>query len=386
MNRPPHEVRGNASRDQYPPLPRRSPLPPSGASASRSGQYRPRPAPKVRLGEDRYRPGSRRTTSEPLSASWRPQEDPDDEPKRPRKKKSGLAKLTKTYGWRVYALPVLVVITALVVFNTATGPPEPLTETTQGAPGQANGQGDGGPTERPAAPVNVSIPTAELPNGGNVTEAGKGTYHTVAVPPGAGKKIGTGGKLYTYTVDIEDGIDPAELQGDDTFGNIVENILSDPRSWTGTGGVSFQRVGANSPDPDFRVSLTTLNTTKRPDVCGFDIPYPTSCYIKGFDHRVVINLSRWIRGAKAFGGDMGNYRIYAINHEVGHAVGKSHVGCKENGGLAPVMMQQTFGVANNYVAQLNQVDQYNSKAVPADGKTCRFNPWPNLEVGDSKPN
>ena len=43
------------------------------------------------------------------------------------------------------------------------------------------------------------------------------------------------------------------------------------------------------------------------------------------------------------------------------------------------MMQQTFGTANNYVAQLN--DQVgNSDPVNADGKTCRFNQWPNPQA------
>jgi hypothetical protein len=44
------------------------------------------------------------------------------------------------------------------------------------------------------------------------------------------------------------------------------------------------------------------------------------------------------------------------------------------------MMQQTFGVANNYVADLNKVDPTNYSAVPADGKVCVYNPWPDPQV------
>ena len=35
------------------------------------------------------------------------------------------------------------------------------------------------------------------------------------------------------------------------------------------------------------------------------------------------------------------------------------------------MMQQTFGTANNDIAQLDP-----EGVVPMNGKTCRFNPWP----------
>ena len=93
----------------------------------------------------------------------------------------------------------------------------------------------------------------------------------------------------------------------------------------------------------------------------------------------MINLARWVRGAIAFGGDIGNYRIYAINHEIGHAFGKGHAAAPKNGGLAPVMMQQSFGVSNDYVAQLNDKAGYDDP-VTADGKTCQYNPWPNPQA------
>jgi hypothetical protein len=94
----------------------------------------------------------------------------------------------------------------------------------------------------------------------------------------------------------------------------------------------------------------------------------------------MINLARWVRGAIAFNGDMLTYHQYALNHEIGHAFGNHHVGCQSNGGLAPVMMQQTFGVANDYVARLNQVDPTNRDAVPNDHKVCKPNAWPNPQA------
>lgn len=282
----------------------------------------------------------------------------------------------------MYAVPILVVITALVVVKTASGPAEP---------GSASVGTDGNVVsdlrEQPALPANLNVPTARLPDGGALTQSGHGSWHVVplAADGTSGKRAGNAGRLYHYTVEVEDGVDPSSYAGDDSFARTVEATLSDTRSWIGTGKVSLQRVDASYPDPDFRVRLTSPDTSTRADLCGFGIPFPTSCYIRAVQRSVVINLARWVRGALAFDGDVGTYRQYAINHEVGHALGQSHVGCPQNGALAPVMMQQTFGVSNDYVAQLNQVDIYNSKAVPTDGKVCKPNAWPVLDQGDTAP-
>ncbi|SFK24098.1 Protein of unknown function [Amycolatopsis sacchari] len=355
-------------------------------SRHRSPQRRSR-----RNSADRYARGRRRTKGEPLSASWRPAtpgqlEQTPQEARKARRQRGRLRRVAKAYGWRMYALPILVVLTALVVFNTAREPAQPATGS--GASTGTDGiAADGGVPEKPALPANLNVPTAPLPDGGAFTQAGKMTWHVVPLSNDgtSGKRAGTGGRLYHYTIEVEDGIDPASYAGDDSFARTVEATLSDARSWIGTGKVSMQRVDASFPDPDFRVRLTTPDTATRADLCGFGIPFPTSCYIRGFHHSVIINLARWVRGALAFGADMGTYRQYAINHEVGHALGNGHVGCKEDGALAPVMMQQTFGVSNNYVAELNQVDIYNSKAVPSDGKTCKPNAWPVLNLGDTAP-
>ncbi|TVT16197.1 DUF3152 domain-containing protein [Amycolatopsis acidiphila] len=361
--------------------------------AQSEGQRSPEPPSPRRSRDDlgdRYQPGRRRTAGEPLSASWRPApgqlEQTAAQARQARRERNPVRRITKAYGWRVYALPILVVITALVVFNTARGPAEPAGGSASIGTDSSSGTGSD-LSEKPALPANLNVPTAPLPDGGAFTQSGRMSWHVVplAADGTSGKRAGTTGRLYHYTVEVEDGIDPSSYAGDDSFARTVEATLSDTRSWVGTGKVSLQRVDASFPNPDFRVRLTTPDTATRADLCGFGIPYPTSCYIRGFQRSVIINLSRWVRGALAFGADMGTYRQYAVNHEVGHALGKSHVGCQANGALAPVMMQQTFGVSNDYVAQLNQVDIYNSKAVPSDGKVCRPNAWPVLDLGDSAP-
>jgi hypothetical protein len=135
-------------------------------------------------------------------------------------------------------------------------------------------------------------------------------------------------------------------------------------------------VDANFPNPSFRVSLTTPETTHRPDACGFQIKFEASCYRKSLG-RVLINLARWVRGAKAYGPDMTGYRQYAINHEVGHALGNQHVGCPGTDQPAPVMMQQSFGVNDDYVAMLNDIPGGDKGKVAKDGNICKTNSWPN---------
>jgi hypothetical protein len=73
----------------------------------------------------------------------------------------------------------------------------------------------------------------------------------------------------------------------------------------------------------------------------------------------VFNDSRWVRGAATYVGDLHAYRIYMINHEDGHALGHQHAHQCLPGGLAPVMMQQTFGLKS-----------------AANGQNCGANPWP----------
>ncbi|PXY32461.1 DUF3152 domain-containing protein [Prauserella muralis] len=371
MDRAKEGVRRDGQRTQY--AARRSGAPPSrdhyGASRYRGAS---------RLSDDRYRSGARRTTAEPLRASWQPmaEREDDDEPPRP----SWLRRVAATYGWRAYALPILVVITALVVFDTTrTSDEEAANVAAESAPSAGAPSQEPVATENPPEQVKLDIPTAKLPEGGDYTKSGRGTWHVV---PGSGEKVGSGGQLYTYTIEVEDGIDPASYAGDDSFAATVEGTLSDPRSWTGNGDVTLQRVDASFPNPDFRVSLTTPETAHRPDVCGSSIPFEASCRradVQGED-RVIINLARWVRGALAFNSDLTGYRLYAINHEVGHALGLGHEGCRKDGGLAPVMMQQTFGVANDYVAQLNNRTGGDRGTVPADGKVCKPNAWPNPQA------
>ena len=315
---------------------------------------------------DRYRRGERRTSAEPLAAAWEPEG--TQALRRPRKRR-GVKKLVANYGWRIYAIPVLLVLTALVVLDTVQ-PKSP-------------GTGDGGstnaaetPVSTPEAPASevlgqkpqLNIPTAELPPGPDFSQDGVGTFKAI---PGSGPRVGEANapKFRKYAIAIEDGVKPADYNDDAAaFARTVDGFLSDPRSWIGTKQVALQRVEANQ-NPDFTIALTTTKTTHT--ICGKEIPFETSCYDKP-TKRVVINVARWVRGAMAYSRDLAGYRNYVINHEVGHALGSGHAACPENDAPAPVMMQQTFGVSNDFVSQLNA----GQDVVPADGKVCKTNAFP----------
>lgn len=147
------------------------------------------------------------------------------------------------------------------------------------------------------------------------------------------------GSTVSFTVEVEDGIavDPKDFAKD------VEKVLFDRRSWP----ERFERVDHGAAD--FRLILASPELTD--ELC---LPLDTagiySCFQPG---RVVLNAMRWKRGADAYGDDLKGYRIYMVNHEVGHALGHDHLECPGSGEKAPVMMQQTKGVA-----------------------PCEPNPWP----------
>jgi hypothetical protein len=313
---------------------------------------------------DRYRRGERRTSAEPLAAAWEPEGTAQH--RRPRRRR-GVKSLVANYGWRIYAIPVLLVLTALVVLDTVQ-PKSPALGGPAGSTDVVTTTPEAPATEVKAEKPKLDVPTAELPAGPSFSEDGVGTWRTI---PGSGPRVGEANaqKFRKYAIAIEDGVKPADYSNDDVaFARTVEGFLSDPRSWIGTKQVALQRVEANQ-NPDFIVSLTSTKTTHT--LCGKEIPFETSCWNPA-SKRVIINVARWVRGAMVYGPDLAGYRTYVINHEVGHALGNGHAACPENGAPAPVMMQQTFGVANNFVSQLNA----GQDVVPADGKVCTPNPFP----------
>ena len=156
-----------------------------------------------------------------------------------------LVRFVKDYGWRAYAIPVLLVITVWVfvdVFRDASGATEnvdgPARENTSAhqtvTPAEKQQQSSdvlkstapsslrGGPN--PASIIPPVLPSGELPPGGPYTEKGTGLFRLAGVP---GPKFGEGReKTVTYTVEIEEGINPSAFGGDFAFAAMVDATLA----------------------------------------------------------------------------------------------------------------------------------------------------------------
>lgn len=182
------------------------------------------------------------------------------------------------------------------------------------------------------------------------TLAGPGTFTSV---PGTEEPPREGDE-FTYRVDVEDELG---LDGE-LFAEAVHKTLNDDRSWAHD-GLAFKRVpkGADK-DPDFVITLASPGTTA--DWCarsGLDTTVDNVSCDSASTSRVMINAYRWARGSETYGDRLiHSYRQMLINHEVGHRLGYGHVDCAKDGGLAPVMQQQT-------------------KFLDHDGIHCRPNAW-----------
>ena len=290
-----------------------------------------------------------------------------------------LAAFAHEYGWRAYAIPVLAVITVFVLINMVQNPEDLAVgstassadeeESAASSPAQREEDPDGGvePLE-PAKIAEGEFDPHNLPPGGPYTTTGAGTFYEVGAP---GMTAGEGTELVVrFAVEVEHGIDTSGYGGDEAFAHMVDATLSDPRGWINDPRFRFEHVSVND-DPSLKIRLTSLDTTA--ELCGVQIGTETSCRtrITGED-TVLLNESRWVRGAVPFQGDLGSYRQYLINHEVGHAVGfAEHVPCPEPNALAPIMMQQTLSLNNAQLREMSPEDNY-----PDNPDTCRPNPWP----------
>lgn len=276
-------------------------------------------------------------------------------------------RLARELGWRAYAIPVLAVITVWVlvdVFSSSGATEGEVMASTSTTATTRSPEPAPRPGPDPADAEPLSIPPTELPPGGPFTQEGEGSFRVVgnSLPP-----VGEG-RVYTYVVEVENGINTAAYGGDDGFVSVVDATLANPKGWIANGDYAFQHVRPGE-DPDLRIQLSSLATTHA--LCGNDIEMETSCFYSD-GNRVLINESRWIRGALPFDGDLGSYRQYLINHEVGHGLGyAAHDYCAADGELAPIMMQQTLSLNNSELYRIDPDEVY-----PDDDATCVYNPWP----------
>ena len=88
---------------------------------------------------------------------------------------------------------------------------------------------------------------------------------------------------------------------------------------------------------DFEIILARAKNIRK--YCGFGLLSCTDLNKK----KIYINLSRWNHGSKASMLNLDDYRIYLINHEVGHILGLGHAK-PIKGKKVPVMNQHTLGI------------------------------------------
>ena len=137
--------------------------------------------------------------------------------------------------------------------------------------------------------------------------------------------------LFNISIKVESGLN-LELN---CLSNMINGILNDPRGWSTIEDRDFQIV--SSEDADLNIVFAKPETVD--ELC---YPLQTNgIYSCRNEKNVVINMFRWLSGAKDFGTDLSTYRIYLINHEVGHYLGWGHSNCPSDNALAPVMMQQS---------------------------------------------
>lgn len=156
------------------------------------------------------------------------------------------------------------------------------------------------------------------------------------VVTGTGAVVGTGGPLFTYSVEVDPrtGEDPAEVAA------VVDRWLHDTeRGWVSRGERRVQRV-----DSGARIRVVVAPPGVVDAYCarvGLNTAGIYSCWD---GRRTMLNHMRWTQGAPPHFTDVDTYRGYLINHEVGHGFGFGHVGCPAAGAPAPVMMQQTIRI------------------------------------------
>ena len=121
----------------------------------------------------------------------------------------------------------------------------------------------------------------------------------------------------------------------DCIGKLITSILNDSRGWIKVTEKEFQLV--DNVESEFEFIFASPEKTD--ELC---YPLETNgIYSCRNEDQIIINFFRWVNGAIDFGSDLETYRLYLINHEVGHILEWAHVGCPKEGALAPVMMQQS---------------------------------------------
>lgn len=226
---------------------------------------------------------------------------------------------------RIVAVAVLVLIVALVVWVVGALTPDGTASTSAVDPGADEVRTS--VTTPAASPPAPSRTPARTPL--DIPDSAGGRLIPVGLDLAAST---TSGRVVRYAVEIEAGLPvPGE-----PFSRAVHAVLGDPRGWQAVEGVRLVQV-RDRAEADLTVTLASPSRTDA--LCRpLDTGGRVSCWNS---ERAVLNARRWASGASTYGSDLAGYRRYLISHEVGHGLGRQHVGCPRPGAPAPVMVQQT---------------------------------------------
>lgn len=193
------------------------------------------------------------------------------------------------------------------------------------------------PTPTPTPPLSTGLAEEDLPR------SGPGTY----VWASGGSEVVGGARIKTYSVGVEQGI-PIDVEA---FAAFVDATFADARSWTSDPRREwgFQRVEKGG----IRIVIASPSTVDK-QCRPLKTEGKVSCARQGY---ISLNLDRWELAVRHWDKSLREYRRYVVNHEMGHYLGKPHVGCPSPGAPAPTMMQQTYSL-----------------------KGCTGNPWPYPEA------
>jgi hypothetical protein len=147
----------------------------------------------------------------------------------------------------------------------------------------------------------------------------------------------------TKTYSVFFAVHPDSTVDVNLFRAIAIPLLQSPAGWVKK-GYRFKVVDDLGSNPANLITITLAPQA------ALDAMFPTFVHSRlsvcnMATREVFINEQRWLRMYDDDRSDLElpAYRMYVIQHEVGHALGLEHERCRGPGEKAPVMLQQTLG-------------------------------------------